>query len=100
MKIPKRFKVFASTINIVWDNKRLNDKGVYGLTDYTKCEITLSTLHGVENLSEDRIMDTFYHEKVHTLLDAMNEVALSENEKFVDTFAKLLRQSDETAEFE
>ena len=45
-------------------------------------------------------MDTFYHEKVHIILDTMGERELSQNEKFVDTFAKLLRQSDETANYE
>lgn len=99
MKIPKKFKLFATTYNIVWDNKRLNDKQSYGLSDYSKSQITLSTTIGVEELSEDKIMDTFYHEKVHAILDMMHERELSENEKFVDTFAKLLRQADETAEF-
>ncbi len=99
MKIPKKFKLFGSIIDVVWDNKRLNDKSLYGLSDYSRSEIILSTTHGAEDLSEDRIMDTFYHEKIHSILDAMNERELSENEKFVDVFSKLLRQSDESAEF-
>jgi len=99
MKIPKRYKLFGTTVNVVWDNKRLNDKGVYGLCSYSKSEITLSTIHGVEELSEDLVMDTFYHERTHSILDAMNEQDLSSNEKFVDVFSKLLRQADESAEF-
>lgn len=98
MKIPKKFKLFGTTINIVWDNKRLNDKSVYGLFDYSKSEITLSTTHGTEDLSENRIMDTFYHERTHAILNAMSEDELSSNEKFVDVFSKLLRQADESAE--
>lgn len=98
-KIPKSFKLFGTTINIVWENERLNDHKVYGLAEYSKSQITLSTTHSTDNLSEDRMLDTFYHEKVHTILDAMNERDLSENEKFVDVFAKLLRQSDETAKY-
>jgi len=97
MKIPKSFKLFGTTINIVWDNTYCNSKSIYGEENYSKSRITLSTTHGIEYLSKDKIMDTYYHEKVHSILSAMNEMGLNENEKFVDVFAKLLRQSDETA---
>lgn len=100
MKIPARFKLFASTIEVVWDNMRMHDNAAYGIHEYSTSTITLSTMHGQQDLSEDRIMDTFYHEKVHAILDAMHERELSGNENFVDVFAKLLRQSDETAEYE
>jgi len=99
MKVPKKYKLFNTTVNIIWDNKRLNDKGVYGLHDYGKSEIVLSTIEGVEKLSEDRIIDTFYHERTHSILDAMNEQELSNNERFVDVFSKLLRQSIETSKY-
>ncbi len=96
MKIPTSFKLFGTTINIEWDNKRLNDKRNYGEASYGQSKIFLSTTQELEPLSEDKIMDTFYHEKVHIILNMMNERELSENEKFVDVFGKLLRQSDET----
>lgn len=99
MKISRNFKLFATIVTVIWDNKRLNDKGVYGLCDYGKSEITLSTIEGTEELSDDRIMDTFYHERTHAILDAMNEQDLSRNEKFIDVFSKLLRQADESAKF-
>lgn len=99
MKIPKSFKLFATTVNVVWDNRKLNSIGAYGAHDYGKSEIILSTEEGVDELSEDLIKDTFYHERTHAILDAMNESELSNNEKFVDVFSKLLRQSIETAEF-
>jgi len=100
MKIPTRFNLFGSTYKVIWDDKRMNDRKNYGLSDYGKTEITLSTVEGVESLSEDRIMDTFYHERTHAILDAMNEHDLSSNEKFVDVFSKLLRQADESAEYD
>lgn len=100
MKIPKKFKLFGTTISVVWNNKYCNDKNVYGENSYSESKITLSTTHGVDDLSEDKILDTFYHEKVHAILTAMNERELNDNEKFVDVFAKLLRQSDITAEYE
>lgn len=100
MRIPTKFKLFATDINIVYDNIRMNDMSMYGLSNYSESKITLSTTCGLDVLSEDRIIDTFYHEKIHMILDAMNEEELSSNEKFVDIFAKLLRQADETSEYE
>lgn len=99
MKIPKSFKLFGTTINVEFDNKRMNDKTRYGEADYSTSKITLSDTDGTDKLSQDRILDTFYHEKVHSILDMMHERDLSNNEKFVDIFGKLLRQSDETAEY-
>jgi hypothetical protein len=97
--IPKSFQLFGTTYNVVFDNKRMEDMGCYGLASYGECEITLSDVQGMDKLGEDRIKDCFYHEKVHMILDAMNERELSKNEKFVDVFAKLLRQSDVTAKY-
>jgi hypothetical protein len=99
MKIPKSFKLFATTINIVVENQRCNDMGVYGAADYGSAEIILSTHEEGVELADDRKLDTFYHEKVHIILDSMNKPELSKDEQFVDVFAKLLRQSDETAIF-
>lgn len=97
MKIPKSFKVFASTINVLWNNTRMNDLNCFGLYESYKYTITLSDIDNMEKIAEDKIIDTFYHEKVHAILIAMNEKELNNNEIFVDVFAKLLRQTDETA---
>lgn len=99
-KIPRRFKLFATTVNVEWDNDRMNDKSQYGESNYSLSKITLATTIGVEPLSEDKILDTFYHEKVHMILDSMHRTDLSTNEDFVDMFGKLLRQSEESAEYE
>jgi hypothetical protein len=93
---PFSFKLFATTWSIVWENKRMNDKTQFGESDYSQNKITLSTSDGIKELTDDRIKDTFYHEKVHAILDTMHEYEKSKDEKFVDQFAKLLRQSDET----
>lgn len=99
MTIPKSFKLFATTYNVVFDNVYTNSHQVYGEHQYSRHRIVLSDVDGVEPLSQDRIKDCFYHEKVHAILAMMNEKELNLNEKFVDTFAKLLRQSDETSEY-
>jgi hypothetical protein len=99
MKIPTRFKLFGTTVNVVWDNKRMNDLNAFGLFEYGLSKITLSTIDGLDKLSEDRVMDCYYHERTHAILEAMHERELSANEDFVDVFSKLLRQADESAEF-
>ena len=99
LKIPKRYKLFGTTYNIVWDDILCNERKAYGLSDYSTTEIALSVTDGGRKLSSDRVMDTWYHEKTHSILDMMGEHELSSNEKFVDVFSKLLRQADESAEF-
>lgn len=99
MKIPKRFKLFATTINVVFDNKKMHEESTIGLVEWKKSVITLSDESNNEKIDEDVIADTFCHEKVHAILDSMGEVELSGNEKFVEVFSKLLRQSDESAEY-
>lgn len=98
-KIPKSFKLFATTWKVHWNDKKLNDRRAYGVCESFASRITLSTEQEGDKLSVDKMIDTFYHEKVHAILDTMYEYELSDNEKFVDTFAKLLRQSEETAKY-
>jgi len=100
MKIPKRFKLFATTINVVFDEKRMNNKGCLGLSEIMHSKISLTKKYHGKKLSKELISDTYYHEKVHIILDSMCEFKLSKNEKFVEVFSRLLRQSDDTAEFD
>jgi hypothetical protein len=97
--IPCGFKLFATTIHVVFDNKRMDDLKAYGYWHPSESTITLALKDGLTPIPDDKVMDSFYHEKVHAVLDTMHEYKLSSNEKFVDTFAKLLRQADETAEY-
>ena len=100
MKIPKKFKVFASTINVCFDNTRLSDEGVLGDCSFTSNQINISNKYKGQELPESTTLDTFWHEKIHIILDAMGEHELSRNEKFVEVLARLLRQSDESSVYE
>jgi len=99
MKIPKRFKLLASTTNVVFDDRRLDDLNAYGYHEPTTNVITLSRIDGIKDICEDLILDTFYHERTHAILYAMGKRELNKDEEFVDLFSKLLRQADETAEY-
>jgi len=99
MKIPKKFNVFASTINVRFDNVRLSNEGMLGDCSFTDNQINICSEYKGKKVTECITVDTFYHEKVHIILDAMGEHKLSKKEKFVEVFARLLKQSDESAEF-
>lgn len=100
MKIPKSFKLFATTINVKFDSLRLSNESALGDCSFTDNLITLSNNYKGEEISKSSIIDTFYHEKTHVILDAMGEHELSKNEKFVEVFSRLLRQADDSAQFE
>lgn len=49
--------------------------------------------------SNTQIMDTFWHEVVHVILNEMGEHSLNNDERFVTEFANRLTQAINTAEF-
>ena len=97
MNIPNKFKVFASVIDVNFDSERLSNHGLLGDCSFTDGKINLCDKYRGEKISDSCVLDTFYHEKVHIILDAMGEHELSQNEKFVEVFARLLRQSDQSS---
>lgn len=96
--IPSKFKLFASEISIEINNQRCADMSAYGVSMHNEGKIILADMVDGKELPHDIKMDTYYHEKVHIILDYMGKHELSSDEVFVDTFGKLLRQSDESAE--
>jgi len=99
MRVPSSFMLFATKINVVFENERLNDKNLLGESSYAESKISLINTIRMDKMSDDKILDVFYHEKVHMILDSMNKSELSADEDFVDIFAKLLRQADETSKY-
>ena len=97
MGIPKSFKLFATTVKVEYDDSKMSNESCLGACSYTDALITLCENYKGDKLNKGVVIDTFYHEKVHVILDAMGEHELSKNEKFVEVFSRLLRQSDETA---
>lgn len=99
MKIPKSFKLFSTTITVEYNDEKMNDMDAYGISSYGESKIILAKNGSGLKFSEGKMNDTFYHEKVHIILNTMNYNELSKDEVFVDVFAKLWRQSDETAKY-
>lgn len=100
--IPKSFELIDATIYTQFSpeiNKYLNDKDLYGEADYNQQVIKLASTVGVDLLPNFKILETYYHEKIHFILEAMGEKELRNNEKFVDLFARLLLQTDLTSKY-
>lgn len=99
MKIPSSFKILNTTITVEFDDSYCNRKEVYGVYIELDDKIILCKKYAGKRLKLELIIETFYHEKTHAILSAMGEKELFRNEKFVDIFARLLRQSEKTAEY-
>ena len=100
MYIPKRFKLLGQTINVEFNNTRTDDMNALGMAKDSTNQIVLSSVHNVNQLPEESIEATFYHELTHQILYKMNEYELSKNEKFVGTFSGLLHQALKTFEYD
>jgi hypothetical protein len=99
MKIPKKFKLFDHTIEVIYNNTIKGDSGdeLFGNTDSNFNKIRLAKKLKNEkgksiNIPRSQIEHTFCHELVHTILCLMGEDKLNKNEKFVDNFAGFLHQ--------
>lgn len=101
MKIPKSYKIH--------DNK-YKVKFVDGFNDTDERGILLGRFDSVNNMvyilkktkrnKKNTQELTFFHEFVHSLLYAMGDDDLSNNERFVEGLARCLKQAINTMEFE
>ena len=101
--IPYSFSLISDTVKVRMDKEvlmSLSDRNLYGEACYAQNEILLNTNVDNRMVPIDKMMQAFYHEKVHFILDAMSEHDLRKNEKFVDLFSRLLLQTDMTAVYE
>ncbi len=96
MKIPKEFKLFGQTITVEYDKELWCREGYVGNASYSHNKITIQPNTKGINRSQEQIDQTFLHELVHHILEAMGEDESRSNEKFVDVFASLLHQFEIT----
>lgn len=95
--IPKQFSMGASKVNITFDNSKLNAMEVLGIYSKDFNSIELASGENGRDYPLDTILDTFYHEKIHAIFKFIGREDLSNDEALVDTFGKVLRQTDETS---
>lgn len=88
-EIPSSFQVGGQTLNVSYVDHLPYDK-------LGSCSVCCGMVNISKNISDGRsqspscMMNTFWHEVVHAILDTMSESELSENEKFVCTFSSFL----------
>ena len=94
-KVPRKFKLFGETINVIFKDNLLMRKDRFGESDYRHNEIIIES-----KLANNEIKEAvFYHEIVHMILSKMEEHDLCENEKFVNTLGQLINQALKTMEY-
>jgi len=99
MKIPKKFKLFGSTIKIIFDNNKGDEDSAYGQTRYKKNTIILQDfVHGA-SIDKSEIESTAIHETVHFILNRLGYDELNDDEKFVKQLSGALHQILTTMEY-
>ena len=105
-RIPKEFTLFGSRYVVVMEDELLNKESCYGTADDDTKTIRLQKKGSVIRLHKDEetgelkptpmeiedsvVVETFYHELCHIILDALGECKLSKNEKLINMLGKSL----------
>ena len=96
IQIPTSFKLGPHEIKISYEKHMHGKKGLAGSCNSYYNTITLQGLGNGAPISQQE--QTFYHEKVHLILDIMERDELCKDENFVNLFATFLLQTDKTSE--
>ncbi len=99
MKIPKKVKLFGSTITIEYNNNECDKENSYGLALLNQDKILLSDFSDGNKIKETNIECTFLHELIHFILTRLDYIDLSKDEKFIKRFSNLLHQVLTTQEY-
>lgn len=86
--IPKSVKLAGMTIRVVFDKQLHKNKGIVAEARYTEQLIVIDS----SVLTEEGMIQSYYHELMHHIFFILNEEALRNNEKLVDTIAHLIHQ--------
>src|SRR5438132_6955230 len=99
MQIPSRFVLLGQhwTVAFVEDLSEQND--CVGDAQYRRNLIRLQPNNGVVHRPQSQVEQTFLHELLHAILEALGEKELNDNEKLVDLMAGLLHQAFTSAEY-
>lgn len=114
VRIPKEFVLFGHKYNVAFEDDLLEKTGCYGYTDDDLKIIRLQklgdaklirteenkTIEVIVPVTENVVIETFFHELVHTMLDSSGEDTLSENERFVNIMGKCLLEIYLSCEYE
>lgn len=102
LNIPKNFILFGHKYTVVIKKDLFETEGCYGNADEDlkliqlqgegvvkrKYEENGNTFESDMTITNEMVIETFFHEVMHIVFDAMGEEELSENEKFVNILGK------------
>lgn len=96
MRIPKTYNLYNLQFKVEFNKDLFKKEDFWGKCCFRETKIILD-----ETIKEWNkwLEQTFCHELTHSILFAMKENELSNNEKFVDNFAHLLYQALDTMEY-
>lgn len=98
-KIPKSFTLFGHKYEVILSDDLFASKNCYGVADDDTKSIIIQKSNKVVKtheegdevyfqITDEVVVETFYHEMTHIILDAIGETKLSENETLVNMFGK------------
>lgn len=102
LNIPKKFTLLGHEYSIVIKKDLFETEGCYGNADEDLKMIQLQDIGVVKRryeengkvietsmtITNEMVVETFFHEVMHIIFDAMGEEELSENEKLVNILGK------------
>jgi len=97
--IPDNFNISGMRYTVDYQPQQKGNTK-YGMMNNPKCELVLYQKMDDTIINRNQLVQTFWHEVVHGILDNMGESELSGNEKFVCTFSSLLNEVMQSAECE
>ncbi len=114
IRIPKEFTLFGHKYKVVVSSSLFDTTSCYGLADDdtkvieiqdTREVIKRSEEDGVTSeyrffITNETMIETFFHELTHAILDALGEEELSNNEKFVNMMGKAWLEIYLSAQYE
>lgn len=88
--IPSKFSLFGQTITVQLESGFAKDHECYGKWIPSKNLILLQEPN--EDYADDVILQTFWHESTHAMLDLLGYGDWSENERFVEQMGQSIYQ--------
>lgn len=102
IKIPKEFTLLGHKYTVILSKDLFETDGCYGIADDDLKIIKIQDVGTVMRkheedgkqietqilITEQTLIETFFHEVTHIILDALGDKELSENEKFVNLMGK------------
>lgn len=91
--VPYAFQLFNQNYDVVPADVDLSNRGLWGEIDRGINQIKLCTNYRGDEVCDDRLMGTFFHELAHAILLDAGYDELGHDEKFVDIIGQLMLQA-------